>query len=82
VQVPYQANQSRLIGIDCKQRGCRIHPYHRHLQRAYGIEVVLIYLASYLDLVGTDIVHAGFPFWQNHLSNDPILPKNKAAQIT
>jgi hypothetical protein len=57
VQVPYQPDEARLIGADRKQRGGRIHPYHRHLKWTHCVDVILIHLALHLDLVGTDIVH-------------------------
>jgi hypothetical protein len=58
MQVPYQPDETRLIGADCKQRGSRIHPYHRHLKRARCVKGVLIHLAANRDLVGTNIVHS------------------------
>ncbi len=57
MQVPYQPDEARLIGADGKQRCSRVHPYHRHLDGAHCIEVVLIYLATKLNEIGANAVH-------------------------
>jgi hypothetical protein len=58
VQVPDQANQTRLVGADGEQRCDRIYPDDRDPKGARFVESVFIDPVPNLDVVRTDIVYS------------------------
>jgi hypothetical protein len=68
MQMPDQPDETRLIGVDRKPGDIQIGLDHHDLKRTRGFERMLLYLASHLDVVGTDVVHVLAPRSGSYLS--------------